>query len=120
MKIPITGAQGILPTDVTAIYTAPSGNSGSAFSAIENISFTNTVDDDDFHVTIYKGKSSSMIIVWDFKFNSQVKTAVTTDEIRLLYGDSIFAVCDKSTVQYVINGYYEITQQVNTNPAVRS
>lgn len=120
MQIPITGAKGTLETTQKAIYIAPKANSGSAYVTIENIYFTNIVDDDPFTITLYQNsRGGSPTVLWSFE-SVQAKTFVDGNIKRLLVGDSILAICNKTTIQYVINGYYETTNSVNTNPAVNS
>jgi hypothetical protein len=109
-QVPITGARGSISTSLATIYSAPESTSGNVYVTIQNISFTNTVDDDPFELTLYQnsGDSDSPTVLWNYKFASQAKTVVDSDVKKLLLGDSLLSVCDKSTVEYVINGYYEI------------
>ena len=108
-QIPITGASGTLPTTAAAIYTLPPSQN-TPYATIDNIFFTNTVDDQDFTITLYQKAvgSSSAKVLWSFNFKG-AKSVVDTDIKKLVFGDSIMAVCNRSTVQYVVNGYYELS-----------
>ena len=107
IQIPITGARGTVGTSLAAIYTVPKVDSQQPYVTVENILFTNSIDDDPFILSLYQNSNNSKTptLLWSFK-SLIAKSFMDSNIKELLYGDSLLAICDKSTVSFVINGFY--------------